>query len=146
MKPYTENRKARHDYETIETFEGGLSLTGAEAKSIREGGAKLLGAFLRVQKGELWLIGGHISPYSKQGKREGIDPDRNRKVLVHRRELHRLAEKTQQKGLTLVPFSFYPSARRIKVAFGLCRGRKDYDKKEKLKERDLTRQIRRGDE
>lgn len=144
MKPYVENRKARFTYEVLETFEGGLALTGAEAKGLREGGGKLDGAYLRIRNGELWLVGAYIRPYSKSVIEGQPAPDRDRKVLVHRHELERLAGKTQQKGLTLVPFSFYPNARRIKVAFSLCRGKKTHDKREKLKERDLIRQTARA--
>lgn len=132
-----------HDYEILEKFEGGLVLDGNEVKSIREGGAKLLGAYLQLFQGELWLIGAHVSAYSKQGKTDGYDPTRRRKVLVHTKELNQLFGKTQQKGLTLVPFSLYPSGRRIKLSFALCRGKKAFDKREKLKERDLTRQTAR---
>ena len=146
MKPYAENKKAFHDYEVLEKFEGGLSLTGDEVKAIREGGAKLAGTYLQVFRGELWLIGAHIAPYSKQARIEGYDPTHSRKILVHQKELAYLAGKTQLKGLTLVPFSLYPSGRRIKISFGVCRGKKAADKREKLKERDIERQIRRGDE
>jgi SsrA-binding protein len=143
MQPYAENRKAKHEYEILEQYEGGLVLTGAEVKSVREGGAKLDGAYLQIFQGELWLIGGHIRAYSKQGKREEYESDRRRKVLVHKKELRSLLGKTQQKGLTLVPFSLYPSGRRIKISFALCRGRKVHDKREKLKERDIARQTSR---
>lgn len=143
LKPYAENRKARHHYETLESFEGGLALTGIETKGVREGGAKLDGAYLQVIQGELWLVGARISPYSKAGNREGYDPNARRKVLVRHKELLHLAEKTQQKGLTLVPFSLYPLGRRIKLGFGLCRGKKTYDKKETLKKRDVMRSTAR---
>ena len=146
MKPYAENRKARHEYEILEEFEGGLALDGAEVKSVREGGARLAGAYLQPFRGELWLFGSHISPYSKQGRRLNHDADRKRKVLVHKKELRHLFGKTQQKGLTLVPLAFYPVGRRIKISFALCRGRKQHDKREQLKQRDLERQMRRGDE
>ncbi|MFA6429592.1 MAG: SsrA-binding protein SmpB [Patescibacteria group bacterium] len=142
MPVYTEHRKARFEYETLEKFEGGLALTGAEVKSIREGGAKLEGSYIKPLRNELWLIGAQIRAYSKDGNREGYDPARSRKVLVKKNELLTLLGKIQQKGLTLVPFSLYPSGRRIKVAFGLCRGRKAHDKREALKTRDLKRQIR----
>ena len=142
MKPYAENRKARHEYETLESYEGGLVLTGEEAKSIREGGAKLDGSYLQAFQGEIWLIGAHIRRYSKAGSVGTYDPDRSRKVLVHAKERASLYGKTQQKGLTLVPFSLYPRGRRIKVSFGLCRGKKTHDKREAIKQRDLKRQIR----
>lgn len=142
MLPYAENRKARFEYETLEKFEGGLALTGAEVKSVREGGARLDGSYLKPLRGELWLLGAQIRRYSKMSGQAEYVPDRSRKVLVHAKELAYLAAKTQQKGLTLVPFSLYPSGRRIKVAFGLCRGRQSHDKREVLKQRDLKRQIR----
>jgi SsrA-binding protein len=143
MPVYVENRKARHDYEILETHEGGLALTGAEVKSVREGGARLDGAHLKVFKGELWLFGAHLRPYSKAHRIEGYDPEAKRKVLIRKRELLNLALKTQAKGLTLVPLSFYPSGRRIKVSFALCRGKKAHDKREKLKERETMRQTHR---
>ena len=142
MPFYAENRKAHFDYETLEKFEGGLQLTGGEVKSIREGGAKLDGSYLKPLRGELWLVGAQIRRYSKSNRLAPYDPTRTRKVLVHAKELAYLAGKSQQKGLTLVPFSLYPSGRRIKVSFGLCRGKKSHDKREAIKQRDLKRQIR----
>jgi SsrA-binding protein len=143
MGNYAENRKAQHDYETLETYEGGLELLGHETKSVRNGGAKLAGAYLVFRKGELWLTGAAVSRYVKAGALEGYDPERDRKVLMRRTELESLHGKIQQKGLTLVPFSLYPRGRRIKLSFGLCRGRKTYDKREKLKKRDIDRETRR---
>ncbi|MFA4953973.1 MAG: SsrA-binding protein SmpB [Patescibacteria group bacterium] len=142
-KFFAQNRKAGYDYEILEKFEGGLVLTGAETKSVRTGGAKLDGAHLAVTRGELWLLSSHIRPYSKAGRSDGYDPERSRKVLVHAREVEYLAGKTLEKGLTLVPFSLYPAARRIKLSFALCRGRKAHDKREKIKSRDLDRQLHR---
>jgi SsrA-binding protein len=142
-KFFAENRKARHEYEILEKYEGGLELRGSEVKAIREGGAKLDGAYVKLLKAECWLIGAHIRPYTKSARNEELDPDRSRKILVHKKELHDLFGKTQQKGLTLVPFSLYPSGRQIKLSFALCRGRKDHDKREKLKARDLDRDVHR---
>ncbi len=146
MKPYAENRKARFEYEILETFEGGLVLSGAEVKAIREGGAKLEGSHIKVFGGRLALIGAHIRAYSKIATREGYEPDRTRTILVSKKELRLLTDKTLQKGLTLVPLSFYPVARRIKVSFALCRGKKAHDKRASLKKRDVERSIRRYDE
>lgn len=143
MPPYAENRKARHDYETLETYEGGLELFGHEVKSIRTGGAKLAGAYVSLKKGQLWLTGAHIGLYSKAGKIDGYEPERDRRILVHRKELENMGGKIQQKGLTFVPFSLYSRGRHIKLSFGLCRGRKSYDKREKLKGRDIDREVRR---
>lgn len=142
-KNFTENRKARHDYESLEKYQAGLVLTGGETKSIREGGAKLEGSHLVLHGGELWLLGTHIKPYSKAGRIEGYDPTRSRKVLIHKKELRYLAGKIQEKGLTLVPFSLYASGRQIKLSFGLCRGRKAHDKREHIKSRELDRQAHR---
>lgn len=145
MTTFTENRKARHDYETLESFDGGLELLGHEVKSVRAGGAKLAGAYVHFVRGELWVSGVHISPYIKAGKLANYDPDRDRKVLMTRSELNSLLGKIQQKGLTLVPFSLYSRGRHIKLSFGLCRGRKAYDKREKLKKKDIDREIRKED-
>lgn len=146
MKPYSENRKARHDYQFLETFEGGLVLDGSEVKSIREGGAKLEGSYIKVIRGELWLVGAQIRPYSKMTNRDTYLIERNRKVLVTAKELRKLTEKLEQKGLTLVPISFYPLRRRIKVSFALGRGKKAHDKRDSIKERDRMRHARRYDE
>ncbi len=146
VKPYAENRKARHEYQILETFEGGLSLTGSEVKAVREGGANLEGAYLRLRSRGLALVGAKIRPYTKIATREGYDPERVRPVLVTRKELRQLTAKIEQKGLTLVPLAFYPLARRIKVSFALCRGKKAYDKRASIKKRDIERSHRRFDE
>jgi len=146
MESFTENRKARYDYETLETFEGGIVLSGQEVKSIRNSGANLTGAHISLQNGELWLKGAHIAPYAKAGTLEGYDPMRARKVLIRTREIQALIGKMQQKGLTLVPFALYPHGRHIKLRFSLCRGRKAHGKKELLKRRDITRELQRGDD
>jgi SsrA-binding protein len=147
---YAENKKARHDYTALETFEAGIVLSGQETKSVREGTAKLQGAYLVIRAGEVWLLGCHIPVYSKAGKVEGFDPTRTRKVLLKSQEITHLIGKIQQKGLTLVPFSLYPRGHRVKLSFGLCRGKKAHDKRETLKARDLDRSLRRvqrgGDE
>jgi len=142
-KRFAENRKARYDYETLETYEGGLVLSGQEVKSIREGGAKIDGGYVTISRGEIWLTGANIRPYARAASIEGYDPARNRKILIHKKELAYLAGKTQEKGLTLVPFSLYASGRQIKLSFGLCRGKKTYDKRESLKARDLDREVTR---
>ena len=143
MKPYAENRKALHEYEILEKFEGGLVLLGQEVKSIRNGGAKLQGAYVKLNRGELWLMGAHVSPYAKASRLVSYDPLRDRKVLITKREMNSLFGKDQQKGLTLVALSLYPRGRHIKLSFGLARGRKAHDKREKIKQRDLDREIRR---
>lgn len=150
MPSFAEHRKARMNYECLKEFEGGLVLSGAEAKAIREGQAKLEGSYLKLQAGELFLVGAHIGAYTKMARRDDYDPLKERKVLIHKKELLFLQEKSLEKGLTIVPFSLYSLGRRIKISFGLCRGRKTYDKKQQLKERDQKRRIsrftNRGDE
>lgn len=142
MTPYADNRKARFHYEILETFEGGLALTGQEVKAIREGGGRLEGSYIRLLNGKLSLIGAHIAQYSKNGKSEDYDPEHPRTILVHAKELRYLATKIAVRGLTIVPLSFYPKARRIKVSFGLCRGKQLHDKRETLKKRALMRELR----
>ena len=146
MEAFADNRKARFDYETLETFEAGIVLAGHEVKSVREGGANLTGSYVSFEGGELWLKHSRVTPYAKAGKLDTYDPTHPRKLLLRKAELLNLAGKIQQKGLTLVPFSLYPRGRHIKLRFGLCRGRKAHDKKEKLKQRDVDRDIARGDE
>lgn len=139
---FAENRKARHDYDILESFDGGLELLGHEVKSIRDGGARLAGSYIGFRGNELWLIGVHVSVYSKAGKMDFYNPTRDKKILLRRQELNSLIGKIQQKGLTLVPLSLYSRGRHIKLSFGLCRGRKSYDKREKLKKRDIEREVR----
>ena len=143
-----ENRKARFEYEILETREAGLSLTGDEVKSIRQGGMKLDGAFVKPFRDGLWLIGAHVSRYSKQGHADPHDPTRSRQLLVKKKELLYFKAKLQEKGLTLVPLRVYPSGRRFKLLFGLGRGKRLHDKRASIKERDLKRlagRVLRGD-
>jgi SsrA-binding protein len=138
-----ENRKARHDYEIIETLEAGLVLTGTEIKSLRAGKANLVDAYARVEKGEVWLHSIHISPY-EQGNRENVDPLRVRKALVHSSEAHRLLIKTREKGFSLIPLRIYLDGQRAKVELALARGRRQYDKREALAEREMNREKERA--
>jgi SsrA-binding protein len=138
------NKKAKHDYEIIDTFEAGLVLLGHEVKSVRGGGLSLQGAYAAVRGGEAWLIGAHIRRYSPAGRLEGYDPERTRKLLLRRRELQRLIGKLQEKRLTLVPISVYTRGSKIKVELGLARGKKQYEKREALRKRDLDRELRRS--
>ncbi len=136
------NKRARFDYEFLETFEGGLALSGAEVKSCKEGHVQLKGAFISIKDGELWLRNAYIAPYKPAGKQPDYDPDQDRKILVHRAELKRLIGKTQEAGLTIVPISLYTKARLVKLEFALARGKKKYEKRETIKKRDLDRKIR----
>lgn len=142
MPTLATNKKAAHDYEFLEKFEGGLKLTGPEVKSVKAGHIQLQGAFLHVRGGELWLKGATVSKYAPAGPQPDYDPARDRKVLVHRRELSRLVGKTQEKGLTLVPISVYTHTTLVKLGFALARGKKQFEKREAIKKRDVEREIR----
>jgi SsrA-binding protein len=135
-----ENRKARHDYFILETYETGIVLKGTEIKSVREGRANLKDSFARVQNGEILLYNLHISPY-EYGNRENHDPLRTRKLLMHRREITRLVGKTQEKGLALVPLRIYFKQGLAKVELALAKGKKLYDKREAIAERETQREL-----
>lgn len=142
---FAENRKIKHDYEILETFDGGLALLGHEVKSVRAGHANLTGSYLAFRNGELWTLGLKIPKYGKAGPLPGYDETRSRKVLLRKAELISLMGKIQQKGLTLVPISLYAHGRHVKLKFGLCRGKKTRDKREMLKKRDIERELRTGE-
>lgn len=136
------NRKALHDYFIIETFEAGIALKGTEVKSLRLGSANLQDGYAVIKKGEIWLLGMHISPFEK-GNINNHDPRRDRKLLMHRREIFRIAGKMTDKGLTLVPLKIYLKKNIIKVELGLAKGKKEYDKRAAIAKRDVERQLRR---
>lgn len=136
------NKKARFDYEILETCEGGLQLTGSEVKAIKGGQVQLKGSFLYIQRGELWLKGAYVAPYKPAGEQKEYDPYRDRKVLVHRRELRRLIGKRQSEGLTIVPLAIYTKGDLIKLEFAVARGKRKYEKREVIKKRDAQRQMR----
>jgi SsrA-binding protein len=139
-----ENRKARHDYDIEETIEAGIVLTGSEIKSVRVGRVNMRGSFARVVNGEIFLYDTHISPYEQAGTYFNHDPTRPRKLLLHRREIARLDGLQRQKGLTLVPLRIYFKGRRAKLALGVARGKKAYDKREDIAKRDAQRDIERA--
>ncbi len=143
-KSITINRKAYHDYFIEEKYEAGIVLTGTEVKSLRLGRANLQDAYARVVNGECWLYNAHISPF-EQGNRFNHDPLRPRKLLLHRREIVTLAAATQQKGLSLIPLRLYWNEGRCKVEIGLGKGKKSYDKREALKEKETKREIARAE-
>ena len=138
------NKRAKFDYEILDTWEAGLVLTGQEVKSVRANRMSLAGAFVHIRGGAAWLVNSHVPKFDKAGKLEGYDPDQSRKLLLHKRELNKLSGKLEQKGLTLVPISVYTKGSKIKLEFGLARGKKQYEKKELLKKRDIDRDIRRS--
>ncbi len=137
------NRKARHEYEVLETFEAGLVLKGPEVKSLRDGKVGFQDAFARVEGGEVWLHSLHISPY-EQANRYNEDPLRPRKLLLNRHEIRRLVGSVEEKGLTLVPLEIYFRKGYAKVTLALARGRKLYDKREKLKRKTQDEEARRA--
>lgn len=137
------NRKARHEYQVLETYEAGLVLQGTEVKSLRQGRANLQDAFARFEGGELWLYNLHISPY-EPGNRFNHDPLRPRKLLLNRRELRKLVGQVEQKGLTLVPLDLHFRRGLAKVTLALARGKKLHDKREDVRKRDAEREIARG--
>jgi SsrA-binding protein len=137
------NRRARHNFDILETYEAGLVLRGTEVKALRDSRADLKESYARVEGGEAWLIGCHISPYA-QGNRANHDPLRPRKLLLHRKEIGRLLGKIMEKGLTLVPLRLYFKAGRAKVEIGLARGRKMVDKRHAIREREERREMDRA--
>ena len=138
------NKKAYHDYFIEETFECGIALTGTEVKSLRQNRAALRDSFATVRSGEVWLHGVHISPYS-HGNRANVDPDRKRKLLLHKKEIRYLIGKTKERGFTLVPLKLYFTPSNIvKVELGLARGKKQYDKRDTIAKRDQQRDVERA--
>lgn len=142
-KLIAENRRARHDYQLLERLEAGLVLTGTEVKSLRAGHATLQRAFADVRDGELWLVGAHIPEYA-QGNLANHDPDRDRKLLVHRRQLESLVGQVQEKGLTVVPTRLYFKNGRAKVELAVARGKEQRDKRRDIAKRDAQREMERA--
>ncbi|MFA6492577.1 MAG: SsrA-binding protein SmpB [Patescibacteria group bacterium] len=135
MKIIAQNKKAYHEYEILEKFEAGLVLNGTEIKSIRNGRVNLSGTFCRIQNNELWVLNLHIA--------STLEPERTRKLLVHKSEIKSLIGKTQQKGLTLIPLSLYIKKGKAKLEIALVRGKKIHDQRETIKKRDTKRQVQR---
>src|SRR3989441_861877 len=134
------NRRARHEYEILETVEAGLVLRGTEVKALRAGLVNFKDAYATVRNDEVWLLGCHISPYS-HGTDANHDPERDRKLLLHKREISRLSGKISERGLTLVPLRLYFKDGRAKVELGLARGKKLHDKRSALREREVRREM-----
>lgn len=142
-KVIARNRRARHDYSIEDVFEAGLVLTGTEVKSLREGRASLTDGFAQVTDGEAWLHGVHIPEYT-QGTWTNHEPRRTRKLLLHRKEIDRLAISTRERGLTLIPLSMYFQDGNAKVELALARGKRTYDKRHDLAQRDAAREVDRA--
>lgn len=143
IKVMSHNRRARHDYELLDSFEAGLVLQGTEIKSIRAHQVSLQRSYVQNREGELWLIDANIAQYA-YGNRENHDPTRPRKLLLHRREINRLVDTLQQKGLTLIPVKLYLKGGRAKVEIALARGKHKYDKRQDVAKRDAQRHVDRA--
>jgi SsrA-binding protein len=137
------NRRARFEYEILDTFEAGLVLLGPEVKSLRAGKANLADSYATIRRGEAWLVNAHISPYAQAG-RDNPEPRRERKLLLHRAEISRLQGRIAEKGLTLVPLELYFSKGRAKVRLGLARGKRRHDKREAIRRREQDREMQRA--
>lgn len=143
-KTIAKNRKASHEYELMERFEAGIELTGTEVRSLRENNCQLTDCFAIIRNGEVWLHNVHIPPFS-QGNIANVDPDRKRRLLLHKREIRALQEKTREKGMALVPTKMYFKENSlVKVELALARGKKTYDKRASMAERDSRREIARA--
>jgi SsrA-binding protein len=136
------NRKAYHEYFIEDSIEAGLVLTGSEIKSVRDGRVNLRDGFARIVNDEMWMVNVHISPYAHSGG-ASPDPDRDRKLLLHKAEIRRLASRAQTKGLTLIPLRVYLREGRAKVEVGLAKGKRQYDKREAIAQRDADRALER---
>lgn len=142
-KVIARNKKALHDYHIIDSWEAGIALAGPEVKSIRAGKVSLAEAFARIDRGEAWLHGMHVTPYDP-ADRWNVPPDRARKLLLHRREIRRLIGATQQEGFTLIPLDLYVRQGLIKLTIALGKGKKNFDKRETIKSRDAEREMQRA--
>jgi SsrA-binding protein len=142
-KPIAENRKARHDYHILERVEAGIALTGTEVKSLRDGGGNLREAYAQLHDGEVFLVGANIAPY-RQGNLQNHEPTRERKLLLHRREIEQLGRKVAERGMTLVPLQLYFVDGKVKLELGLARGKEGVDKRHAIAERDARRQMDRA--
>ena len=140
IKLFANNKKAYHDYFILEKYEAGISLAGTEVKSIRMGKCSIKEAYVEIKDGEVYIVGMHISPYEK-GNIFNKDPDRTRRLLMHKREIRKLHALIKQDGYTLVPLSVYFKDSRVKLEVGLCKGKKNYDKRDASAMRDAKREI-----
>ncbi|GAC1302601.1 MAG: SsrA-binding protein SmpB [Vulcanimicrobiaceae bacterium] len=141
--PTVDNRRARFEYEWLEQFEAGIVLTGTEIKSIRGGQISIAEAYARIRDGELWLLSMHVPPY-KQGSFSNVDPNRPRKLLIHKKDIVRLSGRVSEKGLTLIPVRLYFTRGKVKISIALARGKKIWDKRRDEKDRDVQREMARA--
>ncbi len=143
-KPLAENRRARYDYEILDTYEAGLVLHGHEVKSIKTGRVSLRGAYVVIKDNEAYLINTLISPYQPANTPDDYNPERNRKLLLNKSEIKSLISKSKRKGLTLVPLKLYTKRGKIKLGLAVAKGKREIDKREAIKKRETEREIRRG--
>jgi SsrA-binding protein len=143
MATYIDNRKAHFNYSIEETFEAGIELSGFEVKAIKNGSGNLNSAFCVIRGGEAYILNMHIPPYQPHNIDPGYDPDMTRRLLLSKKEIKKLADKDDMKGLTLIPLSLYSKGRYIKVSIAVARGKKVFDKRETIKKRETDREIRR---
>lgn len=141
MATLAKNKRAHFDYDLLDQYEGGLILTGPEVKAAKKGDVRLTGAYLTLRNGELYVRNMHIGRYAPAGPQEDYDPTRDRKVLVHRRELRIITEKKQAQGLTIVPVSVYTKGDFVKLGFAIARGKRKHEKRDAIKKRDLDRRA-----
>lgn len=141
---YSENKKVYYDYEILEKYEAGLVLIGQEVKSIKMGRVNLTGSYVVIRGNEPYLVGAKIPPYQPKNAPENYNPEQSRKLLLNKKEINYLAGRANERGFSLIPLKLYEKNGRVKLEFGLARGKKKYDKKEKIKKRDLERQIKKG--
>ena len=142
-KLIAQNKKARHDYHILERVEAGIVLSGTEVKSLRDGGGNIRESYAQLRDGEVYLVGANIAPY-RQGSDANHDPVRDRKLLLHRREIDQLGVKVAQRGMTLVPLALYLTNGKVKLELGLARGKEGVDKRQAIAERDARRQMDRA--
>lgn len=140
----TTNKKALFDYNLLEKMEAGLVLTGPEVKAVRAGQMNLKGAYITFHEDNAYLIGAHISRYQPAGKQLEYDPERSRRLVLHKREIRYLQGKSQEKGLTIIPISVYTKHRFLKLEIAVAKGKKEYDKRETIKKRDVEKEMRRA--
>lgn len=144
MKTLIQNRKAKFDYQILETFEAGVALLGKEVKSLKKGQGKLDGAYAYILDGELMLLNMYITPYQPKNTMGAVEPDRSRKLLLRKKEINYLVGKLKEKGLTLVPMKVYIKNGKIKLELGLGKGKSKIDKRETIKKREMEREVRRN--
>lgn len=136
------NRQASYRYQLLERFEAGMVLTGPEVKSVRQGHLQLGEAFVKIRNGEAWLVNAHIHPYSFSDQQKKVDPQRTRKLLLHKKELLKLKQATEEKGLTLVPVSCYTKHHQIKLEIAIAKGKREHEKREAIKKKDWRRELK----